>query len=371
MKFKELIAKINKEHGEDTATQGREMPQTPRLPSGIFAFDLATGGGIPRNRMSMIYGGESSGKTNLCLVLVAQHQKLYPDLVCVYVDIEGTLTSDWARSLGVDWDKLVVIRPSYAEQCVDIVTEILHEGDNCGLMVLDSIAALASMAELSKSSEIKQVGGMSQTINSLVKQCTSLLTDAGKSGDYSKVPTILWVNQIRMSVGTYGNPETYPGGKGQAYMQSLRIRLSGKNITDSEYNKVMPVRKYTKGIIQKWKNVIHSIAFEYEMAMIEHGNMKIGQTRDWPVIKAQLMANDLLAKAKDGWVYKVTGEEFPTQVALAEWLHGEPKHRSELIETLLAPMYSDELNTVDEEGNCHPDNQIVTKPKLGLKGKKG
>jgi recombination protein RecA len=334
----QLIPKLNKEHGENTAGRGLYLAQVPRLQSGIFAFDLATGGGIPKNRLTIIYGTESSNKTNTGLCLIRQHQMQWPDQTCVFVDIEGTLTTDWAAALGVDVDQLVVIRPDYAEQAADIVVEVL-KADDCGLLVIDSIAALCNMAELERSAEVANVGGSSRVVGNLVRQCTSILAKAAKAEDWEAVPTIVWINQIRFNIGVkFGNPETFPGGNGQKFMAALRVRLSGKNIVDESVNKAMPVRKYAKGIIQKWKQPIFSTGFEYEMAMVPHKGLTVGYANDWPVVKAQLNAAGLMTKDKKGYHVPALakGMSWGTQAQL--WQHLRVNCMSELLEMLIEPL---------------------------------
>lgn len=337
-KMDELIPILNKEHGANTAGRGLVLPQVPRLPSGIFAFDLATGGGIPKNRLTIVYGTESSGKTNLALCLIREHQRLHPEQTCVFVDIEGTLTTDWAQSLGVDTERLVVIRPDYAEQCVDIVTEIL-KAEDCGLVVIDSIAAMVNMAEINNTAEKANVGGTSRLVGNLVRQCTTTLSKAAKQGDFTSVPTIVWINQIRFKVGVmFGNPETFPGGEAQKFMAALRVRLHGKNIVDAAVNKAMPVRKYTKGTVQKWKQPIFCTGFEYEMAMIPHKGLEVGYANDWPVVKAQLHSAGLMEKVDKGYAVPVLGDEqFKTQAELWEWI------RSEKMGTLLNLLLTGEV----------------------------
>ena len=119
-KMKDVIKSVAKEYKDDTiVTVGVRVEDPSRLPTGWFAVDLETGGGIPEGRASIIYGPEDSMKTSLCLKLVASAQQKYPDKAAVYIDVEGVFSKQWARTFGVDVDKLVYIHPDNAEQMVE------------------------------------------------------------------------------------------------------------------------------------------------------------------------------------------------------------------------------------------------------------
>ena len=116
-KMKELLKGFAKEYKDETiATVGVQSEDPERLPTGWFAVDLETGGGIPEGRATIVYGPEDSMKTSLCLKLVAQAQKKYPNKSAVYIDIEGVFSKKWARTFGVDVDKLVYIHPDNSSE---------------------------------------------------------------------------------------------------------------------------------------------------------------------------------------------------------------------------------------------------------------
>ena len=323
------IKKAQKKHGKTIGGIGSEMPETPRLPLDILPFDLATGGGIPLNRVTILYGPESSNKTNLALKAIAAYQKRYSKKTCVFVDVEQSLTSEWARALGVDTDKLAHIRPTHGEAVVDLVNELLY-ADDCGIIVIDSIAAIVTMPELEKDAENQTPGMQGKIVAKLVRKCTAAFGDAQREG---RVPTMIWINQTRQKIGVvFGNPETMPGGQGQQFMAALRIRVSGKNIVEKSVSKAMPVIKRTSVVIQKWKQPIRFTHFVMDIAMIEHKGLDVGECLDWNCMKQYLTAYGLMTKVGGDYVYTPTGESFGTHLAMWEGLRGQ---RNEIRDLLL------------------------------------
>src|SRR3954454_14823316 len=115
---KEVLAKYNKIHGAAFAGFGGLPVQAQRIPTGLFPFDLATGGGFPKGRCSIVYGPADSGKTSIIFAAIAHYQKLWPNETCTYIAVEP-FDKEWAQKMHVDTDKLVVVNPAYAEQVVD------------------------------------------------------------------------------------------------------------------------------------------------------------------------------------------------------------------------------------------------------------
>ena len=327
------LKKAQKKHGKTIGGIGVEMPETPRLPLDILPFDLATGGGVPLNRLTIIYGPESSGKTNLALKAVASYQKRYPGKACVYIDVEQSLTSEWASKLGVDVKKLAHIRPTHGEAVVDLVNELLY-ADDCGLIVIDSVAAIVTMPELEKDAENQTPGMQGRIVAKLVRKCTAALGDAQREG---RVPTLIWINQTRQKIGVmFGNPETMPGGAGQQFMASFRIRLSGKNIVEKSVNKAMPVIKRSRVVIQKWRQPICFTHTEFDLAMLAHRGLEVGECLDWAAMKKYLSAYGLIEKVGGDYVYKPTGESWGTHEAM--WL-GLRSQRDDIRERLLKKLH--------------------------------
>jgi len=316
MKMKDLLKDVAKQYKDESiATLGAKIPDPERLSSGLFAFDLATGGGIPEGRCTILYGTEDSMKTSICLKLLAQAQKKYPNKTAVFIDIEGVFSRDWARTLGVDVDKLVYIHPDNAEQMVDIVEGILYTED-ASLVVVDSLAALLTTHEADKSAEDAIVGRTGLVINKFYRKMSMALGKARRSG---RNPSVLCINQIRFKIGvTHGNPETMPGGPSFKYASSMTIRLYGKDIMESQVSKSLPAYKELSMIIQKHKVPILAKKAILQVALlpIPEYHLEIGEAYDWNTLLAYLKAMDLMVKGegkKGGWVFTNpgTGESMP------------------------------------------------------------
>ena len=222
---------------------------------------------------------------------------MFPDKVCVFFDVENSFDPAWARLLGVDTDKLVVIRPSFGEQLVDMIESALYTED-CGLVALDSIAAVITTAEMEKSAEGAQVGGATLLIGKLFRKTNLALAEADKKGRH---PTLIYINQVRSKVGViYGNPETMPGGNAPKFQANIILRVYGKNEMDTKISSTMPVKKEVKFVVNKWKCPILSASGTFSMATLPHAGLKVGQCADFNTISEYLKAWGKFEKAEEG-----------------------------------------------------------------------
>lgn len=203
----DILKKINKDHGSHIAKIATtEYEDTPRIPTSIFALDLAMGGGFPQGRNSIIYGPESSNKTNIWLLAAKSAQMLYPDKKVVLVDAEHALDVKWAAKLtGLDPNRLIVIHPEFAEQAVDFIESFLYAND-VSMIGLDSIAALTTQKEIENSAETAAVGGASLLVGKLYRKTQVAFSKMTNQGLIA--PAFIAINQIRSKIGVmYGNPE--------------------------------------------------------------------------------------------------------------------------------------------------------------------
>lgn len=319
---KELMKTIAKEHGADLATVGGvDYVDVPRIPTGIFAVDLAMGGGFPQGKCSIVYGPESSNKTNIVLLAVVQAQRMWPDKMVVFVDAEHALDLKWAARLGVDVKRVILIHPEYAEQAVDMIESFLYATDVC-MVVLDSIAALTTANELKNSAETAVVGGASLTVGKLYRKVPVSYNKMKNQGIIG--PAFIAINQIRSKIGVmYGNPETMPGGNPPKFASAMTVRVYGKNVMEKKISSVMPAFKEVNVIIQKWKCPILSVNAVYTMQMVDGGGKQVGFISDWNTVSAYMKELDYLSKGeKAGWV--MNGQPFKTLEECREVLYGDP-----------------------------------------------
>lgn len=300
MKVEDLIAAVNKNAKKTVGGLGLAIPDPVRLASGILGLDLAIGGGFPLGRVNVIYGMEAAMKTALLLKLIANHQRLFPHLRCVFIDVEQHLLQSWAEMFGVNWSELLYIRPESGEQVVDIM-EGMMQADNIGILGLDSLAALMPQREIDADAETANVGTAGLLINKLYRRIGYAYGEAGRNE--TPLPTLVLINQIRYKIGVmFGDPETMPGGPSIKFASSLTVRLNGSDEFAKKTDK-LPTFKYVKGQVKKHKVPILSRNFEYKIALKEIPELKLkfGECYSWNTILLYLKKLGLLTQEKDGW----------------------------------------------------------------------
>lgn len=298
MGIQNIVKGLQKQTGDETISIGAKIVDVERVPSGVFQFDLATGGGWPQGKISIIYGPESSGKTNVVLISLGLYQRMNPEMYAVFVDAEHSLDIKWAATLGVDTERLVVVKPGYGEDAVDMTLELL-KAEDCGFLALDSLASLEPEKEAESDASKALVGGNSQLIGKLMRKSVHTL---GAEAAKEHFPVVVFINQIRHKIGVmYGNPEYMPGGNAMRHTSGLTIRIYGKNDLVKSVSPTMPAYKDTKIVLKKWKMPIVSINAEYKMVMIPHDGMSPGHVKDWNTVSHYLKEMELLVKVKGGW----------------------------------------------------------------------
>lgn len=184
------------------------------IPTGSLSLDLALGiGGIPRGRITEIYGPESSGKTTICQHIVAEVQKVGG--TAAYVDMEHALDPVYAAKCGVDVDNLLVSQPDTGEQALEI-TETLVRSGAVDLVVIDSVAALVPRSEIEGDMGDAQMGAMARLMSQALRKLSGAINQTKTS--------VIFTNQLRMKIGVmFGNPETTTGGNALKFYASVRL----------------------------------------------------------------------------------------------------------------------------------------------------
>jgi recombination protein RecA len=212
------LSEIKTKFGDESIMMLGATPKVDvdAIPTGSIGVDWALGiGGLPRGRIIEIFGPESSGKTTLCLHVVAEAQK--KGGICAFIDAEHALDPEYAKKLGVDINSLLVSQPDNGEQALEIVESLVRSG-KIDVIVVDSVAALTPKDEIEgdmgQSHVGKQARLMSQALRKLTAICAKTKT------------VVIFINQIRMQIGVmFGNPETTPGGKALKFYTSVRIDI--------------------------------------------------------------------------------------------------------------------------------------------------
>lgn len=212
------IAQIRKDFGDGAILQMGEKSavQVETIPTGNLLIDRALGvGGFPKGRVVEVYGPESSGKTTLALTVVAQAQKAGG--LAAFVDVEHALDPSYAKKLGVNLDELLVAQPSSGEEALRIVETLVASG-SLDVVILDSVAALVTKAELDGEIGDTTVGAQARLMSAAMRKLTSVIAKAETCA--------IFTNQIREKIGVmFGNPETTPGGRALKYYSSVRVDI--------------------------------------------------------------------------------------------------------------------------------------------------
>ncbi|MBP2016878.1 recombination protein RecA [Symbiobacterium terraclitae] len=298
------LAQIEKQFGKGSIMRlGEQMAKLniEVIPTGSVALDVALGvGGLPRGRITEIYGPESSGKTTVALHVIAEAQKAGG--VAAFVDAEHALDPVYARALGVDIDNLLISQPDTGEQALEI-TETLVRSGAVDVVVVDSVAALVPKAEIEGEMGDSFVGLQARLMSQALRKLT---------GAISKSKCVcIFINQIREKVGVmFGNPETTPGGRALKFYATVRLEVrksetlkNGQEVVGSRTrvkvvkNKVAPPFKqaefdilYGQGISKEGSLIDIGVELNPPVivksgAWFSYGDQRIGQgkenAREW------------------------------------------------------------------------------------------
>ena len=210
------VQQIEKQFGKGAVMRldGEARATADGIPTGSLSLDIALGGvGVPRGRVLEIFGPESSGKTTLCLHIVASAQKLGG--VAAFIDAEHALDPSWAKRLGVKLNDLMVSQPDTGEQALEIC-ELLVRSNAVDVIVIDSVAALIPRAEIEGEMGDTHVGLQARLMSQALRKLTAAIAKSRT--------TVIFINQIREKIGVmFGNPETTPGGRALKFYASVRI----------------------------------------------------------------------------------------------------------------------------------------------------
>lgn len=309
------VTQIEKQFGRGSIMRlgtNERVVDVPIIPTGSLALDIATGvGGIPRGRITEIFGPESSGKTTLALHIMAEAQKRGG--IVAFIDAEHALDVTYAQKLGVKTNELLVSQPDTGEQALDIA-EILVRSGAIDAMVIDSVAALVPRAEIEGDMGDAHVGLQARLMSQALRKLTACISRS--------LTSVIFINQTRMKIGVfYGNPETTTGGTALKFYASMRLDIrkignikEGQDLIGSRTkvkvvkNKMAPPFKdaefdilYGQGISKEMDILDLATAvniIDKSGAWYSYGGERIGQgrenarlfLRDNPAVRAEIEA---------------------------------------------------------------------------------
>ncbi len=312
--LQQAVSEITKRYGEGAIMRLGEAHHlhVEAIPTGSLSLDIALGiGGIPRGRITEIYGPESSGKTTLCLHIVSEAQKLGG--IAAFIDMEHALDPLYAEAIGVDVDNLLISQPDTGEQALEIVETLVRSGA-VDVIVIDSVAALVPRAEIEGDMGDASMGMQARLMSQALRKLSGAIKQTNTA--------VIFTNQLRQKIGVmFGNPETTPGGLALKFYASVRMDIrriqaikAGTEIIGNRTrvkvvkNKVAPPFRqaefdilYGEGISREGD--ILDLAVNLDIltkrgAYYSYGDMRLGQGRE--KVKHFLREHpDLMAELED------------------------------------------------------------------------
>ena len=327
------LTQIEKQFGKGAIMKlGTAEVQTdiPVIPTGSLGLDLALGiGGMPRGRVVEVFGPESSGKTTLCLHMIAEAQK--GGGAAAFIDAEHALDIGYAKKLGIQTDDLLIAQPDTGEQALEIAETLVRSGA-LDIIVIDSVAALVPRAEIEGEMGDAHMGLQARLMSQALRKLTGAISKSHA--------TVIFINQIRMKLGVmFGNPETTTGGNALKFYSSVRLDIrriesikEGQEVTGSRVrvkvvkNKTAPPFKqaefdimFSEGISKVGEVVdlgVDRRLIEKSGAWYSYKNERLGQGRE--AVKAFLKSNPDIAAEIEKRIREVaglaaTGKEKPSE----------------------------------------------------------
>jgi len=326
-----LIQTLNKHYGEKSvfiAGENKENLSVDWISTGSYLIDLITGGGIPRGRFTEIFGPESSGKTTLSLMTIAEAQK--QGLVAGFINKEESLDLCWAEQLGVKIDNLVVASSFSGEIALELLYKMVESGE-FGIIVVDSVASLTPTKEIEQEFGDPNMGtGLAKLMNQAMRKLVAITAKANTA--------VVFINQVRDNVGVmYGNKDVTPGGRALKFFSSVRLKVSKGKIFENKLKEPVGHEINVKCEKNKLarplkKAVVH---FYYDGYIDKvHEILTIGL--QYNIIKRR------------GAYYDIYGESFQGRESLQEYLQTNPEVQQRIFKEALESGEIDILNAYED-----------------------
>jgi recombination protein RecA len=309
------VAAIQKQYGDGSIMRLGDATAHVKIdviPTGALSLDLATGvGGVPRGRVVEVFGPESSGKTTLCLSIIANAQRAGG--LAAFIDVEHAVDPSYSKRIGVNLDDLLISQPDGGEEALTI-TETLIRSNAVDVVVVDSVAALVPRAELEGQMGDATVGAQARLMSQAMRKLTAVI--------HKSKTCCIFTNQIREKIGVmFGNPETQPGGRALKFYASMRLDMRRINVIKDAMGKVVGSHVRTKVV----KNKVAPPFTEAEFDIM----YDVGISREGSVVD---VATDLAVLDKKGSWLAFDGQQIGQgRESAKEFLRENPKVLDQII----------------------------------------
>ena len=343
----EYMAGALKVYGKSSLIEGAEVKarKTKRIPTGIFALDLALNGGWAVGGIHTLTGHKSASKTTTLYRTLGEAQKkcanCWDELaackcgdtrepVIAYLDVEGALDAAWACRF-LDLDKILVSTPEHAEQAIGI-SEALLRSKKCDIIVIDSIAFMVTSKEITEDVGKDLVGDQARRLGKGVRKFIAALNEAMSSD--GKRPTLFFTNQIRMKVGVmFGNPETTPGGLAPGFAAWTEVRMKPAKYKMDDNGELALYGDFGFNV-EKAKNSVPRTSYDYRVMLVDTETKKLGDIYDEDFILAHAERHGIVTGGGASW--KCLEESFRKKTEIEERLVADKAFRKRVTEALLA-----------------------------------
>jgi len=307
-KLKKFFEALEKNKLKGAIAFANNYAPQKRVKSGIFALDLALGGGIPIGHKILFYGKKSVGKSTIVMKYLAGF--LEQGMTALWIDTEGMLNISrgvvsndsfvkWAKINGVNLDNLVLYSPDTVELATDIMIEGMRTG-SFDVIIIDSLAMFEPTPE-KEASALKDFQALQA--RAVGKMWRKIISEEVECANKGKIVTFMMTNQIRYKLGVlYGNPETKPSGVSTDFITSIEVELRSKGYDDAKKKEILEVPRWLdiSFITTKNKTYPANIYGEFKLIQKDFGKFKVGNIKDHDIVLNYLVSNNLIQVNEDG-----------------------------------------------------------------------
>jgi len=321
----ELKARFDKSKPKSIYT-GVEIEglKVPRIPSGAFTFDMLTGGGIPRDRITVFHGAKSTSKTTFALRIAGSYQAMNPDKTVVFVDFEGTFDWEWAKDYIPDPDRFHVVKPDYGEEGIDMIKAYITEADDVGLLIIDSLASIEPTAVMDKdAADLLKIGSQVHLINRLIAMLTVRMSQIRKAGG---TLTTIAINQVRANMNPRSPaPHTQPGGYKLEHAASMDIKFYPGKYTEIQG---MAVKVTHRFMLDKSKVSVPKRAGDFTYYLTDIDGHKAGEMEEISTIVTYAKRAGIILREGNKWTIPLKkGDPLIFDTALPMMKHLQEDHK--------------------------------------------